>query len=71
MEKNALLDIPLSAEEVYIDTMVESGIISANKAVEWGLPKDKIIISVKMSDLQSMIAAYQKIAVKCDFALHL
>lgn len=71
MEYNSNLEVPLSSEEVYIDTMVESWIISAQKAVEWWLPKEKIIISVKMSDLQSMIAAYQKIAVKCDFALHL
>jgi (E)-4-hydroxy-3-methylbut-2-enyl-diphosphate synthase len=71
MEENAKLVSPLSAEAVYIETMVESGIISAQKALEWGLPKDKIIISVKMSDLQSMIQAYQKIAQRCDFALHL
>ncbi len=71
MEANSLLAEPLTATEVYIDTMVESGILSAQKAVEWGLSPDKIIISVKMSDLQSMITAYEKIASKCDFALHL
>jgi (E)-4-hydroxy-3-methylbut-2-enyl-diphosphate synthase len=60
MEANAKLADPKSAQDVYIDTMVESGIISAEKAVEWGLPENKIIISVKMSDLQSMIAAYER-----------
>lgn len=71
MEINSVSPSPLSAEEVYVDTMVESWIISAQKAVEWGLSKDKIIISVKMSDLQSMIQAYQKIAAKSDYPLHL
>jgi (E)-4-hydroxy-3-methylbut-2-enyl-diphosphate synthase len=72
MEANAKLEkIHSSAQDVYIDTMVESGIISAQKAIEWWLPKDKIIISVKMSDLQSMIAAYERIAPKCEYPLHL
>lgn len=35
MEANAKLEIPKSGQDVYIDTMVESGIISARKAVEW------------------------------------
>lgn len=71
MEANAKLENPKSGQDVYIDTMVESGIISARKAVEWGLPEDKIIISVKMSDLQSMITAYERIAPLCSYPLHL
>lgn len=35
MESNAKLETPKSADEVYIATMVESGILSAEKAVEW------------------------------------
>jgi (E)-4-hydroxy-3-methylbut-2-enyl-diphosphate synthase len=35
MESNAKLQNPKSAQNVYIDTMVESGILSAEKAVEW------------------------------------
>jgi (E)-4-hydroxy-3-methylbut-2-enyl-diphosphate synthase len=71
MEENSKKETPLSSEEVYIDTMVESWIISAQKAVEWWLPKDKIIISVKMSHLQSMIRAYEKISKLCEYPLHL
>lgn len=51
--------------------MVESGILSAEKAVEWGLAPEMIIISVKMSTLQDMIAAYERIAPKCLYPLHL
>jgi len=71
MDDNSELDTPLSAEEVYVNTMVESGIISAQKAEERGLSEDKIIISVKLSHLQSMTAAYEKIAEKCKYPLHL
>lgn len=71
MEANAKLPTPKSANEVYIDTMVESGIISAKKAIEWGLREDQIIISVKMSDLQSMIQAYENISIQCRYPLHL
>ncbi len=71
MESNAKLAHPKSANDVYIDTMVESGILSAKKAIEWGLKEDQIIISVKMSDLQSVITAYERISTQCDYPLHL
>lgn len=71
METNATLLHPKSAQDVYIDTMVESGILSVEKAVEWGLLPEKIIVSVKMSTLQHMIAAYERIASRCIYPLHL
>jgi (E)-4-hydroxy-3-methylbut-2-enyl-diphosphate synthase len=71
MDENSKKESPLSSEEVYVNTMVESGIISAQKAVERGLSKNKIIISVKLSHLQSMVDAYQKIADLCEYPLHL
>jgi 4-hydroxy-3-methylbut-2-en-1-yl diphosphate synthase IspG/GcpE len=49
MEHNAKLENPRSADAVYVETMVESGILSARQAVAWGLRPDQIIISVKMS----------------------
>lgn len=71
IEANAKLENPRSADEVYVATMVESGILSAERAVEWWLPKDRIIISVKMSWLQSMITAYESISTQCEYPLHL
>lgn len=35
IEANAKLENPHSANDVYVATMVESGILSAKKAVEW------------------------------------
>jgi (E)-4-hydroxy-3-methylbut-2-enyl-diphosphate synthase len=49
MDANAKTQNPRSADAIYIDTMVESGILSAAQAVAWGLRPDQIIISVKMS----------------------
>jgi (E)-4-hydroxy-3-methylbut-2-enyl-diphosphate synthase len=49
MEANAKLENPRSADAVYVETMVESGVLSAAQAVAWGLRPDQIIISVKMS----------------------
>ncbi len=71
MDANAKTQNPQSADAVYVDTMVESGVLSARQAVAWGLRPDQIIISVKMSWLQSMITAYESIAVQCPYPLHL
>jgi (E)-4-hydroxy-3-methylbut-2-enyl-diphosphate synthase len=71
MEANAKLQNPRSADIVYVETMVESGILSAAQAIAWWLRPDQIIISVKMSWLQSMITAYESIAVQCPYPLHL
>jgi (E)-4-hydroxy-3-methylbut-2-enyl-diphosphate synthase len=71
MEANAKLENPKSADTVYVETMVESWVLSAAQAVAWGLRPDQIIISVKMSWLQSMITAYESIAVQCPYPLHL
>lgn len=49
MDANAKTQNPQSADAVYVDTMVESGVLSARQAVAWGLRPDQIIISVKMS----------------------
>ncbi len=49
MEANAKLENPKSADAVYVETMVESGVLSATQAVAWGMRPDQIIISVKMS----------------------
>ena len=51
--------------------MVTSAISNANYAMKLGLPKDKIVVSVKMSEVQDMIDVYQRLAKKTDFVLHL
>ena len=71
MDENNKLSEPKSSKEVFIDSMVESALLSAEKAIEFWLPKEKIILSVKMSDIQDMVKSYELLSSKTDIALHL
>lgn len=71
MDENAKLATPKDVREVMHETMVQSGLMSAARAEEIGLPRDKIIISVKVSEVQDLITCYRMIASESDYALHL
>lgn len=71
MDENAKLAEPRDVRLVMHDTMVESGLQSAARAEEIGLPRDKIVISVKVSEVQDLIACYRQISARSDYALHL
>jgi (E)-4-hydroxy-3-methylbut-2-enyl-diphosphate synthase len=71
MDSNAARDAPRDVREVMHETMVQSGIMSAARAEEIGLGRDKIIISTKVSEVQDLIACYRMLAARCDYALHL
>lgn len=71
MDENAGLAQPLDAREVMFQAMIASALQSARRAEELGLGGDKIILSCKMSAVQDLIAVYRKLAVQCDYPLHL
>lgn len=71
MDENARSAAPLAAEQVMHEAMVQSAISSAERAMALGLPKDRIILSCKMSGVQDLIAVYRKLAERGDYALHL
>ncbi len=71
MDVNAKSSKPKDFSEVTRTAMVESAMRSSAYALKLGLPKEKIILSVKMSVLQDMVAVYKQLASQCDFALHL
>ncbi len=71
MDENSKLDVPLSADEIMRETLVQSALISAQKAVDVGLPSNKIILSAKVSRVQDLISVYQALAERSDYALHL
>ena len=71
MDDNAKFDTPLSADEIMRETLVESALMSAQKAQEIGLSKDKIILSAKVSRVQDLIAVYSALAERENYALHL
>jgi len=71
MDQNSRLAQPLDATDVTREALVVSALESAKRAVELGLPKDRIVISCKVSGVQDLIAVYRNLAVRCDYALHL
>jgi len=71
MDENNLRATPQDTREIIHEAMVTSALDNAARAVELGLGKDKIILSVKMSGVQDLIAVYRTLAGRCDYALHL
>lgn len=64
-------DGSLSFKEVIYQAMKESALRSAEQAMAAGMPEDKIIISVKMSEVPDLINVYREVAASCKFPLHL
>ncbi|MGB6450451.1 MAG: flavodoxin-dependent (E)-4-hydroxy-3-methylbut-2-enyl-diphosphate synthase [Steroidobacteraceae bacterium] len=71
MDENSARAEPLDAREIMRNAVVLSALTSAERAVELGLPKDRIILSAKVSGVQDLIAIYRDLASRCDYPLHL
>src|SRR5258705_3398731 len=71
MDENGRRPDPKDASEVTRDAIVLSAIRSGEAAERFGLAHDKIILSAKVSGVQDLIAVYDDLASKCDYALHL
>lgn len=71
MDANARSEAPVDARTVTWEALVQSALLSADRAVEMGLPKSRIIISAKVSAVQDLIAVYNEMASRSDYALHL
>jgi len=71
MDENSASAAPVSAAAVQREAIIQSALLSAQRAEELGLGRDKIILSTKVSDVQHLIAVYQDLGARCDYALHL
>ncbi len=71
MDENARAAKPREAQEVVREALVVSALDSARRAEEIGLAHDRMILSVKVSDVQDLIAVYRTIASQTDLPLHL
>jgi len=71
MDENSKSAAPLDTRAVMHEAVVQSGILSAARAEELGLARNKIIISAKCSEVQDLIAVYRLLAARGDHALHL
>src|SRR5579859_3589095 len=71
MDENAKSNHPVDARDVTREAMVQSALLSAERAEEIGLPKNRIILSAKVSAVQDLIGVYGELARRSDYALHL
>ena len=71
MDENAKRDEPYDAHDVMLETVIRSALESAAAAEAIGLPRNRIILSCKMSVVQDLITVYRSLAQRSDYALHL
>ena len=71
MDENSANGSPMSTTEVMRETIVQSALLSAQMAENIGLPRNQIILSAKVSQVQNLIAVYADLAKRSDHALHL
>jgi (E)-4-hydroxy-3-methylbut-2-enyl-diphosphate synthase len=71
MDENTASANPMDARAVTREAMVQSALLSAARAEEIGLPRDKIILSAKVSAVQDLIAVYAELGRRSNYAIHL
>jgi (E)-4-hydroxy-3-methylbut-2-enyl-diphosphate synthase len=71
MDENATRADPWDAGRVLREALIRSALDSAGRAVELGLPAERVVLSCKVSGVQELIAVYRDLAMRSDFALHL
>ncbi|WP_246194500.1 flavodoxin-dependent (E)-4-hydroxy-3-methylbut-2-enyl-diphosphate synthase, partial [Pseudoxanthomonas jiangsuensis] len=71
MDENSARAEPWDAGRVLREALILSAVDSAARAVELGLPAERIVLSCKVSGVQELIAVYRDLAARCDYALHL
>jgi (E)-4-hydroxy-3-methylbut-2-enyl-diphosphate synthase len=71
MDKNNQLQQPLPAREVMLEAIVVSALEAAAAAEHYGLGRDQIILSAKVSGVRDLIDVYTNLAARCAYPLHL
>ncbi len=71
MDENAQRAVPLSAEALMREALIQSALESASQAEALGLPGDYIIISCKVSNVQDLVTVYRDLAARSQYPLHL
>jgi (E)-4-hydroxy-3-methylbut-2-enyl-diphosphate synthase len=71
MDENAKKPNPVDMRAVTREAMVQSALLSAQRAEEIGLPRSRIILSAKVSAVQDLIGVYLDLAKRSDYAIHL
>src|ERR1700747_3369233 len=71
MDENSRQPDPLPARDVMMEAMVVSALDNAAAAERYGLRRDQILLSAKVSGVRDLIDVYSELARRCDYALHL
>ncbi len=71
MDENSKSAAPLAARDVMMEAMVVSALDNAAAAERYGLRRDQIVLSAKVSGVRDLIDVYTELAARCDYALHL
>ncbi|MBE2292133.1 MAG: flavodoxin-dependent (E)-4-hydroxy-3-methylbut-2-enyl-diphosphate synthase [Xanthomonadales bacterium] len=71
MDENHTRAEPWDAGRVLREALILSALDSAARAMELGLPAERIVLSCKVSGVQELIAVYRDLSSRCDYALHL
>jgi len=71
MDENSRAANPMEARDVMMEAMVVSALDNAAAAERYGLRRDQIILSAKVSGVRDLIDVYTELASRCDYALHL
>ncbi len=71
MDENSKSREPRPARDVMMEAMVVSALDNAAAAERYGLRRDQIILSAKVSGVRDLIDVYTGLASRCDYALHL
>jgi (E)-4-hydroxy-3-methylbut-2-enyl-diphosphate synthase len=71
MDENSKRAQPAPARDVMIEAMLVSALDSARAAERYGLRRDQIVLSAKVSGVRDLIEVYELLAARCDYALHL
>jgi (E)-4-hydroxy-3-methylbut-2-enyl-diphosphate synthase len=71
MDENSKAADPLPARDVMMEAMVVSALDNAAAAERYGLRRDQILLSAKVSGVRDLIDVYLELARRCDYALHL
>jgi (E)-4-hydroxy-3-methylbut-2-enyl-diphosphate synthase len=71
MDENSRSANPLASRAVMHEAIVQSALMSAARAEELGMGRNRIILSAKCSEVQDLIAVYRMLAARSDYALHL
>ena len=71
MDENSASATPKSAQQIMRAAVALSALENAQRAVDIGMPRDRIILSAKVSGVQDLIAIYSDLGARCDYPLHL